>query len=105
VYRMTNLRPEARVRESTVTVHDSAGVLRFRRSHPPDTFYDAQFDLHRIGEHTFQPIMYRDGVLVGLEPAITIRFIVENGRATGFEFIFATGTVSARGTRATPERP
>jgi hypothetical protein len=105
VYRMTNLMPNARVRESTFTVHDSAGVLRLRRSNPPDAYYDAQYDLHRVGEHTFQPIMYRDGVLVGLEPAITIRFTFENGRATGVENIFATGAVTARGTLVRPERP
>lgn len=97
VYRVTNLSPQARVKATRYTVFDSLGVLRLRRHDPPDNYYDAQFDLHRIGEHTFLPIMYRDGVLVGAEPAQTIRFTVEGGRATGVESIFATGVVSSRG--------
>ena len=49
------------------------------------------------------PITYRKGVLVGVEPAMTFVFTVENGRATGIESLFAGGGVSARGTRV--ERP
>ena len=102
VYRMTHLNPDARVRTSTFTVFDSLGVLRLLRSDPPDTFYDPQLDLHRTGEHTFVPITYRDGVLVGVEPAMTIVFRLEGGRATGVEAIFATGAVTARGTLERP---
>lgn len=98
-YAVTNLRPEARIRNTTYTVSDSAGVLRLLRANPPDNYYDARFDLHRIREHTFAPLMYRDGVVVGIEPAMTIVFQVEGERATGVEMHFAGGAVSARGTR------
>jgi hypothetical protein len=101
-YRMTHTNPMARVKTSTYTVFDSAGVLRLRRSDPPDTFYDAQFDLHQTAERTFVPIMYRNGVLVGAEPAITLKFTFEGGRATGIENYFATGAVSARGVLERP---
>jgi hypothetical protein len=103
VYRMTNLSPNARIKTSTYTVFDSAGVLRLRRSDPPDRYYDAQFDLHRTGEHTFVPIMYRNGALVGVEPAIRLVFTFEGGRATGVETYFAANdAVTARGTLERP---
>jgi hypothetical protein len=102
VYRMTHLNPMARVKTSTYTVFDSAGVLRLRRSDPPDTYYDAQFDLHPTGEHTFVPIMYRSGALIGVEPAMTIKFTFDGDRATGVENYFATGAVTARGVLERP---
>ena len=101
-YRMTHLGPMTRIKTSTYTVFDSAGVLRLRRSDPPDTFYDAQFDLHPTAEHTFVPIMYRSGALIGAEPAMTIRFTFEGDRATGVETYFATGGVMARGVLERP---
>jgi hypothetical protein len=52
--------------------------------------------------HTFVPIMYRNGVLVGAEPAITVKFTFEGGRATGVEAYFATGALTARGVLERP---
>jgi hypothetical protein len=97
-YTMTHLGALSRVRTSTYTVFDSAGVLRLRRSDPPDTYYDAQYDLNLTGERTFVPIMYRGGVLVGAEPAMTVIFTFEGGRATGVEVKGVGGaTTMARG--------
>lgn len=102
VYHMTH-GPRSRVATSTYTVFDSAGVLRLRRSVAPDMYYDAQYDLLKRGEHTFQPIMYRNGVLVGVEPAITVTFSVDGGRATGLEVRIVDGSiVAARGVREGP---
>ena len=101
-YAMTYLTPQARGRTHTYTVFDSAGVLRLHRSDPMASPYDAQFDLHRIGEHRFAALMYQRGVLFGIEPAITIVFQVEGGRATGVEVQFAAGGVTTRGTRERP---
>ena len=102
VYRMTH-GPRSRVATSTYTVFDSAGVLRLRRSVAPDTYYDAQYDLLARGEHVFQAIMYRNGVLVGVEPAITVTFSVDGGRATGLEVRIVDGSiVAARGVREGP---
>jgi hypothetical protein len=102
VYRVTH-GPRSRVATSTYTVFDSAGVLRLRRSVAPDSFYDAQYDLLKRADGTFQAIMYRNGVLVGVEPALTIVFSLEGGRATGVEVRLAEGaTVMARGVREGP---
>jgi hypothetical protein len=101
VYRMTH-GPRSRVATSTYTVFDSAGVLRLRREVAPDTYYDAQFDLLPIGEHTFAPIMYRNGALVGVEPAMTVTFAFEGGRATGVEMRVPGGILAARGVLERP---
>lgn len=99
VYRMTHS-ARSSVATSTVTVFDSAGVLRFRRSIAPDKFYDPQFDLVRLADGTFQPIVYRDGALIGLEPAIVIEFTLEGDHATGVVVRGVGGTVvTARGVR------
>lgn len=80
------------------TVFDSAGVLRFRRSAAPDGLYDPQFDLHPTGEHTFVPVMYKKGVLFGVEPAATIVFGFEGGRATTVTVTAPGGVIASRGT-------
>jgi hypothetical protein len=101
-YQMTHLDPRSRVKTSTLTVFDSAGVLRVRRSDPPDKLYDAQYDLFRVAEHTFQPLMYRNGAFVGLEPAMTVIFTFDDKRATGVEVLGPGGGAMARGTLKGP---
>ena len=82
---------------------DSAGVLRLRRSVAPDGFYDLQFDLVRRADGTFNPITYRNGVLVGLEPAVVYEFTMEGDRATGLVVRAMGGSVAtARGVREGP---
>jgi hypothetical protein len=87
----------------TVVVFDSAGVLRFHRDQAPDQLYDAQYDLHPTGVHTFVPIMYKNGALVGVEPAVAVVFTVEGGRATGYEIRGVGGNLTMA--RATLEKP
>ena len=101
-YHMTSLDPRSRIKSSTATVFDSAGVLRLRRERAPDQLYDAQYDLSPIGEHRFVPVMYKNGTLVGVEPAITIIFTVEGGHATGLEVRGPGGGAIARGTVESP---
>jgi len=84
-------------RSRTYTVFDSAGVLRLRREVAPDNLYDAQYDLHPTGEHTFVPIMYKQGVLFGVEPAMTVVFSMENGHASALEVRGPGGGPLAKG--------
>lgn len=85
----------SRAQPSTFVVFDSAGVLRLRRPSLPDMFYDPQFDLFRRPDGTFQPIMYKKGVLVGIEPAFTIVFSFAGERASGMELRVQDGAVVA----------
>jgi hypothetical protein len=102
VYSVTHLDPRSRIRSSTYTVFDSAGVLRLRRERAPDQLYDAQYDLSPTGEHRFVPIMYKDGALVGVEPAMTVIFTVEGAHATAVEVRGPGGGAMVRGTLEHP---
>ena len=104
VYQMT-YGPRSSVRTSTFTVYDSAGALRLLRSVAPDGFYDLRFDLVKRADGTFHPLTYRNGAVVGLEPAIIIAFTLDGDRATELEVRGVGGTVvTAHGVRegATP---
>ena len=102
VYDMTYLTNFIRRQSKTYTVFDSAGVLRLRREVAPDSIYDAQYDMHPTGERSFVPIMYKQGVLAGVEPAITLVFGFDGGRATTFEVQGAGGGVISRGVLRKP---
>jgi hypothetical protein len=102
VYRMTRS-GRGSAQTSTFTVFDSAGVLRLLRSVVPDGYYDPQFDLLKRPDGTFQAITYRNGVLMGVEPAIVFEFTLDGDRAKEIVVRGVGGTVvTARGVRESP---
>jgi hypothetical protein len=66
---------------------------------------DTEFDLLPAGGDEFHPRQYKNGQLIGDEVDELITFVMEGGRATGFEVRgVAEDKVLGRGTRVRPPR-
>ncbi len=100
-YAVTYRNPRAPSGATAFVVFDSADVLRLRREGGGRGGpYDPQFDLHPQPTGDFAAVMYQNGVLFGVEPAITIHFVMDGARASELQFLFASnGEISFRAVR------
>ncbi len=84
-YRGKNLEPED-APEIVVRVWQEGGRLHYRAGESGERA-DTWLHLVPLGEHRFAPGRYRGDRLEAINPLGRMRFVVENGRVTGFEVL------------------
>ncbi len=84
-YRGKSLEPED-APEIIVRVWQQGGRLHYRAGESSERA-DTWLHLVPLGEHSFTPGRYRSDRLEAIAPLGRWRFVVENGRVTGFEVL------------------